>query len=347
MNENFSGASKFLERLDQEFKKKKIKKDFDIYLPNQEYKKKLISSNKLINIARLDGVAHFKFTAENFKNFAKLRYNLNLFNPLNKNFEIKLFNKIANKYLNRFNQFIINNCDGIVFQSNLSYEFHKKFTNLKNKKFKIILNGAPNSFTASKNSFYKDNYPNIVISATFRPHKRLVDSIYVINYLKKKYSKIKLHVVGLIDDLTKIKLKNINTENVIFHGLKKQSFMNSLYHNCQLGLATSYLDPCPNSVVEMLSCGLPVLTTTASGAYELVNYREDFSIKEEYNIEYIEFQSFEKIPSINILDWSNKIEKIIENEIYFKDLTKSLFTKNLEINLIAEKYIEFVNEFKT
>ena len=341
------GANKFLQRLDTEFKKINIVKNFNIYLPNKFFKHKLKSNKEKINIVRLDGVSHYKFTIENLLNFITLRYNISLPNFLFKNLNIDLITKFINNYLNRYNQYMISNCDGIVFQSNLSYQFHKKFINLNNKKYKIILNGTVLSLNKNYPKLYQDNYPNIVISATFRPHKRLIEAINIINNLKKKFSKIKLHVIGSIDRLTQKKLNKINCENIILHGFRDQKFMNLLYHNCNVGLSPSYLDPCPNSVVEMLSCGLPVITTTASGAFELVNYLEDFSVNEDYKLDYIEIQSFDKIPSINIQKWSNKIIKIIENQEYFKNQAIDIFKNNLEINLIANKYINFINELKS
>ena len=171
MINDYAGSNKFLKRIEKEIKNKKAEIDFNILLPNAYYKKILKKNKNKINLARLDGVAFFKFTSENLINFIKLRYDKKITNYLKKNFEISILTKIFNQYLNRYNQFMLNNCDGLVFQSELSYKFHQKFLKLDNKKFKIILNGKSNSIDASLSSIISDNYPNLVITATFRPHK--------------------------------------------------------------------------------------------------------------------------------------------------------------------------------
>ncbi len=347
MNNDYAGSNKFLNRIENKINNKKIDIDFNILLPNAYHKKILKKNKNIINLARLDGVAHYKFTSENLINYIKLRYDKNLSIFLNKDFELFILTKIFNMYLNRYNQFMLNNCDGLVFQSKLSYKFHQKFLKLNNKKFKIILNGKSNSIDTSYNAIISENYPNLVITATFRPHKRLIDAIELTNHLKNKYPKIKLNVVGKIDKITKENLNKIDCNNCIFHGVKDQNYMDILYKNSHIGISTSYLDPCPNSVVEMLSCGLPVITTTASGAFELVNQAEAFGVFEKYDLEYFELQSSNKIPKININEWSIKIDNVLENYEYFRNFSKHIFENNLDINLISQKYINFAYEFKT
>ena len=154
-------------------------------------------------------------------------------------------------------------------------------------------------------------------------------------------------MLGNIDNLTLDSLKTYNCENVIFHGFKDEFFMNNLYHASQLGISPSFLDPCPNTVVEMLSCGLPVLTTKASGAYELVNFYDDFSVNENFNVDYYELQRFDKLPRIDYNEWNLKITNIIENEKFYKEKAREIFTKNLDIIIIAEKYLKFIDEIRS
>ncbi len=347
MINDYAGSNKFLNRIENEIKNKKTDIDFNILLPDAYHKKILKKNKNKINLARLDGIAHYKFTSENLINFIKLRYGKSLSNYLKKNFEIFILTKIFNQYLNRYNQFMLNNCDGLVFQSKLSYKFHQKFLKLHNKKYKIILNGKSNCIDASSSSIISENYPNLVITATFRPHKRLTDAIELTNYLKNKYPKIKLNIVGKIDIITKENIKKIDCNNCIFHGVKDQDYMDMLYKNSHIGISTSYLDPCPNSVVEMLSCGLPVITTTASGAFELVNQAQAFGVFEKYDLDYFELQSSNKIPKININEWVKKINNVLDNYEYYKNFSKHIFQNNLDINLISQKYINFAYEFKT
>ena len=122
------------------------------------------------------------------------------------NFLTKSFSPFFNYYLNRFNRKAIKLSDALVFQSNLSLKMHKYLMEdfFKDKLFTIILNGVPsNQFAPSKEVFNLEGNPKLVITANFRPHKRLHEAINITNYMNKKHKSIKLHVIGDIDILTK------------------------------------------------------------------------------------------------------------------------------------------------
>ena len=87
------------------------------------------------------------------------------------------------------------------------------------------MNGRSNAINTSFNSIISDNYPNLVITSTFRPNKRLFDAIELTNYLKNKYPKVKLNIVGKIDNITKDNINKIDCNNCIFYGVKDQDFM--------------------------------------------------------------------------------------------------------------------------
>ena len=49
--------------------------------------------------------------------------------------------------------------------------------------------------------------------------------------------------------------------HTIFRGRIKSDRLSDFYSSCDVGIAPSIFDPCPDSVVEMDACGLPVITT--------------------------------------------------------------------------------------
>ncbi len=103
---------------------------------------------------------------------------------------------------------------------------------------------------------------------------------------------IKLHVIGDIDNITKNYISGLDVSNTIFHGCIKSECLPEFYSSCDVGLSPSIFDPCPNSVVEMIACGLPVITTKDSGAAELVK-NNDLIIKEDLKLSYMELQTIE------------------------------------------------------
>lgn len=57
---------------------------------------------------------------------------------------------------------------------------------------------------------------------------------------------------------------------VEFHGPYTQGEAPSIYRAADAYVMTKYLDPCPNTVIEALACGLPVLYSASGGVLELV-----------------------------------------------------------------------------
>lgn len=299
-----------------------------------------------LKIARLDGCSYIKFSLENLSNFLNLRKKINL--PVFKNFYNSSYyiDKILNNYLNRYNHYTIKHSDKIIFQSNLSKKMHLKFIGNKNIfKNTIINNGAPKNFKTNTDIKTNNNsFPNIVITANFRPVKRLKDAILLINYLSNRYKKILLHVVGAIDPLTNNEISKLDCSRVKFYGELRQDDLNIVYKNCDIGLSLCIFDACPNSVVEMMATGLPVITTKISGAFELLDYNNFFCVNEIIEMEYTPLQTISRLPEISLNDWSKKIISIIENKKIYQILIKEIFEKNLEINVIAKKYAKFISE---
>ena len=53
------------------------------------------------------------------------------------NYELYYLTKVLNNYLNRYNKYILEKSDKIVFQSKLSYNLHKHFIKFNKKKLII------------------------------------------------------------------------------------------------------------------------------------------------------------------------------------------------------------------
>ena len=104
-----------------------------------------------------------------------------------------------------------------------------------------------------------------------------------------------------------------------------------------IGLSTSMFDPCPNSVIEMMSYGIPTLTTSSSGAAELVGLNE-LIVNEKIKFRNYNLHSVESIPKLNCDDWNIKIYKILSNYHKFSLNTYNRFIDNFEIEIIANKY---------
>lgn len=85
----------------------------------------------------------------------------------------------------------------------------------------------------------------------------------------------RLLVAGRMDDRALAASQNLAgklgvTANVEFRGAYTQATAPAIYQSADAYLMTKYLDPCPNTVLEAMACGLPVLYSASGGVPEQV-----------------------------------------------------------------------------
>jgi len=339
-----SGPQNFLNRLQKELKKYDLPKH-EIINPHPA-NLHLLKKN-VVKIGRLDGAIYYKITPLNLFNLLKQRRGVELkfIKKLPYSFSM-ILNKPLNYYLNRSNRKIFRKSDGIVFQSELSKKMHEKFVGVDNntKLHEIILNGVPTeTFYPIKNGIVLEGNPKLVITASFRPHKRLQDAIMIVNSLKKKFKDIKLHVIGDMDNLTKEYISILDTSSCIFHGRVKSEDLPMFYGSCDVGLALGVFDPCPNSVIEMMACGLPVITNSQSGASELLK-NKNLIVEDNFLLDFMELQTVEKLPKVDVDMWCKKIEEVLEKREVFSEFVLNRVEEELNIKIVAKKYAAFIQK---
>ena len=344
-----TGPKIFLQRLQENINLPK-----NIYICNPDIES-VNHAKKLKNIkiiARLDGTSYYKMTGQNLLGLiiqrkpclAYFLFWLKYF----PDFPI-FFSRFVNKYLDRGALWLLKNADGFIFQSKLSKEMHEKFlgSSIDSNKSTIIFNGVSISkFSPNIKKTYAEGDPKILISASeYRPHKRLQDAIRLINFMSLNYPKIKLHVIGNIDNLTKKIIDNLDLSKCIFHGKLKLDDLPSMYASCDIQLSLSIFDPCPNVVCEGLASGLPVITPTESGAYELIGDKNRaWSVNENLGMDYKILHVPGKIAEIPLEKYSNIVENVLQNLDKNKIIAQERAVEALDINFIRKKYIEFIKE---
>ena len=327
------GPEIFLKRINEELLKFNLT-TFKIFIPFTKEVKK-IKSYKGLKIGRLDGAIYYCFNSKSFRNFIiqKTGKDFKLI-ALIPNFFFNIFGSSIRSYLNRNNKKLLKYSDIIVFQSKMSKAMHEYFWGKTNKKNVIIYNGIK-SRVYSKKTITKEI--NLVITASFRLNKRLADAILIINSLNLNDHKFKLHVIGELDSLTRESIASLDKSNIKFYGYLNYESIEEIYTEMHIGLSTSMFDPCPNSVIEMMSFGIPTLTTSASGAAELVGL-EDLIVNEKIKFKNYNLHSIESIPRLNCDDWNKKIHNTLSNYEKFSLETYNRFIDNFDIEIIANKY---------
>lgn len=114
-----------------------------------------------------------------------------------------------------------------------------------------------------------------LITGKFNSHLyyRIESTIAGLVFARQAGLNATLLVSGYLEDLSLFQelLSKYNAHNFVsYTGPYTQANAPEIYQSADVYVMTKYLDPCPNSVIEALACGLPVLYSATGGVPELV-----------------------------------------------------------------------------
>jgi len=221
-------------------------------------------------------------------------------------------NKDLDKAIFKFNELI---ADGIVFQSNWSKEQNEKYLKISSK-YKTIAHNASDKKIFNKNqriNFSSKRKIRLISTSNSANWKK---GFEVYKFLDENldFSKYEMTFVGN----SPAQFKNIrHIERVCSEKLAKILKEHDIY------ITASQKDPCSNSLIEALSCGLPAIALNNGGHPELVqtggelfNGKQDIIEKiEKIAKHYHHYQS--QIPEFSIekttQDYYKFVQKIYDN----------------------------------
>jgi glycosyltransferase involved in cell wall biosynthesis len=238
----------------------------------------------------------------------------------------------------------LHQADGIVYQSKFGKRICERFMGKHRGPTAIINNGADLSFyDGIKPAKSKYNY-NFLACARWpsrkgkkwvvRGSKRLPDTIK--SFLLADIDDSHLWVAG---DLSKCKgevAKYRKFKNISFLGYLTPKRLGAYYKLCDATIHLSWLDACPNSIVEAICAGCLPITNNVGGTHELVrpsggivcdidkpyNYRPTTSLKPP---------KIDRTIVAKALRIASRREHIIDRHY-------------LDINKIAKQYAQFFKE---
>ena len=238
----------------------------------------------------------------------------------------------------------IDNSSGVIFVSNFSKKLANKFHQNINKPSVVISNSVSlkefTSYGPNKRSELKisDKDFVIIVSGSWRRHKRLEETIMFFERIEKKINNIKLLIIG------EVKKKNKKNKNIIYAGNINHQELPEWYRTGNIYLHLAWIDHYANTHVEATACGLPSISSNNGGNIELIKNCDSgivSKIDEEYKFEMIDFYNPPQ-PNYEILE--EDFMKIYNNYDTFK---KNINTKYIDINFAASKYLNFLKEIKS
>lgn len=182
------------------------------------------------------------------------------------------------------------NSHHVVWQSDFDRQMTTKFWESP-KSGSVIRNGVPNF--SHVNDSLKEQLSTLrarhelimVSSANWHPQKRFNENIRVFQRVKEFHPTACLVVMGSNPPSASI-------NDVYFAGSLPHELCMQVYRESDWMIHAAWLDHCPNTVVEALSCGVPVICTQDGGTCELVgSYGITLSEKTPYDFSLADYDS--------------------------------------------------------
>lgn len=244
--------------------------------------------------------------------------------------------KHSDKYL-EFNRemkdIYLNYTDYAIFQSEYSRkQVFEMFGTMPSDRYSIIPNGA------DLNIFYpSDNQATIptrfITTGNFRNIDMIGPIVESLDLLQAAGKAFSLDIVGPISLKEK---KSILSRSYVrnYETLDQPTLANSL-RNSDIFLYTHLNPPCPNSVIEAISCGLPIVGYDSGSMSELCFFNSEL-------LAYVSDDVFQVYEDFRIDALYEKIVLSIDNFETFK--ARSLkFAKRYSMERCADSYIEVFN----
>jgi len=218
-----------------------------------------------------------------------------------------------------------NRFDKIIFQSEFSKKVYEAFTGTVRPN-EVIHNGVPITFNPFDRHEVDDKV--IIASASWRRHKRLEEAIEAFKSSELKH--VKLVVLNAHDYVKKTKIDV--PDNVQIMGSVPPHELYDWYQRAHGMIHLCWLDSCPNSVVEALACGTPVLCSHNGGTKELIKHN-GVVIKLEEDYHPGKLVDLYNPPKVNLNTIVEGVHELLETDTGF-------YRKDLEIRQVAQKYID-------
>ena len=162
----------------------------------------------------------------------------------------------------------------VFWQSNFCKRAADKFLGKREGKGEILYNAVDLNKFKPKKKFEK-NETTFLLTGKIGKHLqyRLTSTVEGFGKACDQGLEGTLIIAGWIEDMADLRsiiLKFCDPQRVKIFGVYSQEVAPQLYASADAYIMTKYLDPCPNTVIEAMACGLPILYSSSGGIPELV-----------------------------------------------------------------------------
>jgi glycosyltransferase involved in cell wall biosynthesis len=219
--------------------------------------------------------------------------------------------------------------DLVVYQSNFSKHMAEKMLGVAARRSGVVFNG-----TRMAPVPLGPRLPVVVASARWRPNKR-PRAIAEAFLMAKRELGIphKLHMIGSIEE----KYRIVNPA-VVYRGDMSHDGMRSILAEASLMVHICHIDSCPNSVVEGLRMGVPVLCNNIGGTPELVD-KSGFVADIDKPFDFMPIPDMKHVGdrSVDVDVLSGYIKEALSTTIYVD-------RPDLDIAFCADRYLQVIKD---
>ena len=180
--------------------------------------------------------------------------------------------------------------DYVFWQSNFCKVCADKFLGKRSGPGEVLYNAVDtNVFVPSRNRKLDDHF-TFLINGKIDLHLgyRVLLPLEAIMQLISEGIKCKLLIAGFLDPKVKQRAEHMIAERnmdqfVSFLGAYSQQQAPLIYQQADASIMIKQNDPCPNTVIEAMSCGLPIVYSNTGGLPEMVGVNCGFPVPCEEN----------------------------------------------------------------
>lgn len=227
--------------------------------------------------------------------------------------------------------------DLVIYQSNFAKEMCQHYLGIP-QRFRIIYNPVDTAVFTPYGKKMDFEGINLLAVSTWRPWKRLQDSVEAVKELLRIRNDIVFTIIG----------RGVNIEGASSHikylGELPHDSLPAYYRSSQVFLYPSYLDWCPNVVLEALSSGTPVICTDTGGTPELVgNGGIIIKTGEVFDYEPKDLYNLEAIPKVDPEEFVAAINLILESKREYSWRARRR-ARGFSLEVIGNQYLEVLRE---
>ena len=173
---------------------------------------------------------------------------------------------------------------------------------------------------------------------------RVTAAIKGLDLAIKKGLNANLILAGELEDKVLINCKKLLdklkiSERFSYIGRYSQKDAPLIYQKGDAYIMLKYKDPCPNTVIEAMSCGLPILYSNSGGLPELVSKKCGIGLQVKET-----WKKGNVIP--NYCDIADGMLKVYENHKKFSKNARNLAIKNFDMKFWIERHRTIFKKYK-